>query len=296
MDSFNKKGNKPEINHDDIYTYLFQENWELLIDIFHNNQDLINSDVQLTHSLEMVLTVVTNKAKELNSDIGFIKNIERIISLDLMKKINLKTEQKEAIVVAYISAKKEDLNYVYNYAKDYPNNKICKEIIKEFEKKSPKLTQHSQSNLVKVLENNDINERNDFRKSLFKSPQETEFYFALKRVFDTYLVYPNIAISSILDFESIKDELDSLEKKFFFETSIDFAVFEPFKNYIPIHFFEIDSEYHDSVEQKTKDSIKDKIFSISGQKLYRIRKINKKIDEIEFEKLVIEIRDKIVVN
>ena len=296
MNSPNKKDNKPEINHDDIYNYLLREKWELLIDIFYNNQDLINSDAQLTRSLEMVLTVVTNKAIELNSDTGFINNIERILSLDSMNKISLKTEQKEAIVVAYVNAKKENINYVYNYAKDYPNNPICKDIIRDFEKNIPKIILHTQSNLVKVIENNDINEHNDFRIPLFNSPQETEFYFALKRVFDSYLVYPNIAISSIIDYESIKGKLDSAEKDFFFKTSIDFAVFEPFNGYFPIHFFEIDSGYHDNIEQKNKDSIKDKIFSISGQKLYRIRKINKKIDEIEFEKLVIEIRDKLNLN
>jgi len=284
------------INQEDIYKSLQQQNWDYLIEIFHKKKDLIKSEPILLHSLKIVLNEITTKAQELNIEEGFIKNIERILLLDVMGNIKLEDNQKEAIVVALVNAKKENINYAYNRAKDYPNNPICKNIIVEFEKNSPKITQHTQINLVKVIENNDINERNDFRKSLFKSPQETEFYFALKRVFDTYLVYPNIAISSILNFESIKDELDSLEKKFFFETSIDFAVFEPFKDYIPIHFFEIDSEYHDSVEQKTKDSIKDKIFSISGQKLYRIRKINKKIDEIEFEKLVIEIRDKIVFN
>ena len=40
------------------------------------------------------------------------------------------------------------------------------------------------------------------------------------------------------------------------------------------------------VQQKEKDKMKDKIFSISGLKLIRIRKVDNSIDEQEFEKLL----------
>jgi hypothetical protein len=94
-----------------------------------------------------------------------------------------------------------------------------------------------------------------------------------------------------LDFEKIKNSLTTKEKDFFLKTSIDFAVLEPFRNYFPIYFFELDSLYHDTDEQKEKDRMKDKIFSLSGQKLFRIRKIDNSINEAEFERLIIEIRD-----
>lgn len=281
------------INQEEIYNYLQNENWKELIDIFYKRKDIIKSDILLSQSLEVVLNVVTTKAIQLETEINFIENVEQFLLLNAAKSIVLKSEQIEAIKIAIVNAKRNNLAYSYNYAKDYPENEICKEIIFEFEKNLPQKTNHSQINVVTVSENKSIDENNDFRKSLFNSNQEVEFYLALKRVFDTYQVYPNVSLSSIINYDSIKNKLNNSEKDFFFKTSVDFVVFEPFRNYFPIYFFEIDSDWHDLEKQKEKDKIKDKIFSISGQKLYRIRKINNSINETEFEKLIIEIRDKI---
>ena len=141
--------------------------------------------------------------------------------------------------------------------------------------------------------NPDIDLQSDHRKTLFNSYQEVEFFLALKRVFDSYQIYPNVGLSSIIDINKIKEKLDQKEIEYFFKSSVDFAVFEPFKNYIPIYFFEIDSVYHDTEEQIVKDRIKSKIFSLSGQKLYRIRKNIDSVDEEEFEKLIRDIRKSI---
>lgn len=279
------------INQEEIYRNLQEENWKVLIDIFYKRKDIIKSDLLLSQSLETVLNVVTTKSIELETESEFVNNIEQFLLLHSSKCIELKAEQIEAIKIAIVNAKRENISYAYNYAKEYPENVICKEIITEFNKLLPKKTNHSQIDLVTVIENKSIEENNDFRKSLFNSNQEVEFYLALKRVFDTYQVYPNVALSSVINFESIKNKLNNSEREFFLKTSIDFVVFEPFRNYFPIYFFEVDSSWHDSETQIRKDNIKDKIFSISGQKLYRIRKINNSINEMEFEKLLTEIRN-----
>lgn len=288
------KKHKIVINQEEIYNLLKTENWKELIDIFYERKDLIKNDTLLTQSLETTLTVITQKAIEFEDNPNFVDNLESILLLGAGKWITLKEKQKEAITLAIINAKKEDnISYCYQYAKSYPQNDMCKKLIAEFEKDLPKEFNHSQGNNLSVTENPEIEQEVDYRKSLFNSIQEVEFYLALKRVFDTYQIYPNIGLSSILDFESVKDKLTSEERSFFFKSSVDFVVLEPFRNYFPIYFFEIDSVWHDTEEQKRRDKMKDKIFSSCGQKLYRIRKIDNSIDEKEFEKLILEIRKKV---
>ena len=215
------------------------------------------------------------------------------MQLKIGKFIALKPEQEEAITLAIINNKKDNLSYSYQYAKLYPENKMCKEIIKNHSKEFPQKINHSQQDILTATENIYIDDKNDFRKSLFNSVQEVEFYLALKRVFDTYQVYPNVGLSCVLDYNQLEGHLSKIEKDFFFKSSVDFVVFEPFRNYFPIYFFEIDSIWHDTEKQKTKDKVKDKIFSLSGQRLYRIRKNDNLIDENEFEKLLTEVREKI---
>ena len=281
------------INQEEIYNLLQIENWKELIDIFYKRKDLIKNDTLLTQSLETTLKVITQKAIEFENSPNFVETLESILLLGAGKWIILKEEQKEAITLAIINAKKDDnISYCYNYAKSYPENDMCKKIIAEFEKDLPKEYTHSQGNNLSVTENTEIEQKVDYRKSLFNSIQEVEFYLALKRVFDTYQIYPNVGLSSILDFESVKNKLTSEERSFFFMSSVDFVVLEPFRNYFPIYFFEIDSVWHDSEDQKRRDKMKDKIFSSCGQKLYRIRKIDKSINDKEFEKLILEIRKK----
>lgn len=78
-----------------------------------------------------------------------------------------------------------------------------------------------------------------------------------------------------MDFDKIKDSLNEKEKNYFFKAIIDCVVFRNERNnFFPIHFIELDSIYHDDERQKEKDTIKDKILSLSGQKLLRIRANN----------------------
>lgn len=282
------------ISQENIYNLLQARNWSELIDIFYSRKDLIKNDTLLSQAVEVTLNEITQICLKLDTTPEFIENLEQLILLNAGKFISLKNEQEEAIISALVNGTKDkNLLYSYQYATRFPDNEICSKVITQFEKDKPKEINHSQDREVLLTENRQIEKDNDFRVSLFNSFQEVEFYLALKRVFDTYQVYPNVGLSTVIDFEKIREHLNQTEINFFFKSSIDFVVFEPFRNYLPIHFFEIDSTWHDTEEQEKKDKIKDKIFSISGQKLYRIRKINNKIDEIEFEKLIREIREEI---
>jgi hypothetical protein len=125
---------------------------------------------------------------------------------------------------------------------------------------------------------------------LFKSQQEENFFEAVRRVFPTYNPYPNVALSSVLDIESFKDDLTSKERSYFFRAVVDSVVFDARDSYAPKFFFELDSVHHDNAQARENDAMKDSIFKAANVKLTRIRGYSSKALTVqEFERLVIEV-------
>jgi hypothetical protein len=113
---------------------------------------------------------------------------------------------------------------------------------------------YSQSHQIKVTENRNIASVN-YTTSLFKSNQEVELFMSIREVFQMYVVYPNVGLSCVVNFDKLKNSLSQEEKSFFFRGIIDCVVFDQHNDYKPIKFFELDSSYHDSLEQQYKLSI-----------------------------------------
>lgn len=107
--------------------------------------------------------------------------------------------------------------------------------------------------------------------SLFKSNQEAAFFHAVRTVFQTYTPYPNVALSSLIDFEAIRPRLSTKERAYFFKGIVDCVLFDPHDDYRPVHFFELDSGHHDDPKQQTRDRYKDRIVAAAGHRLYRVR-------------------------
>ena len=117
-----------------------------------------------------------------------------------------------------------------------------------------------------------VEEGIDARSSLFKSEQERLFFEALRRVFPTYQVYPNAALSATLDFEGISDRLTRAERQYFFRALVDAVVVDPLDALRPVYFFELDSTHHDAPERRRNDRLKEAILTKAGQTLFRLRR------------------------
>ncbi len=129
----------------------------------------------------------------------------------------------------------------------------------------------------------------DHTTSLFRSRQEEEFFMAVREVFASYFVYPNVALSSVLDFESLRSELSPAERQFFFRGIVDCVVFDQQNAYRPRYFFELDSPYHDTDRQAENDARKDRIFATAGQTLLRVRVKERQAGREAFAPLLREI-------
>jgi len=125
---------------------------------------------------------------------------------------------------------------------------------------------------------------------LFKSRQEEHFFEAVRNVFPTYNPYPNVALSSILDFEAIKDQLTPRQREFFFRAVVDSVVFDARSSFKPKFFIELDSIHHDNARAVENDAMKDAIFKAANVQLIRVRGFGEGVLSVaEFERLVLEL-------
>ena len=274
------------LNQEDLFKAIQKENWDSLISILHKNKKLIASDSLLSLAARTFENEFLKKVKDYPNDKKEITNtLESLWLLHQGGYFKLTEDNHKQLVCEIVKRKNENLAEAYNFAKTYPKEEICKAIITEYERLVPKKVEHSQQDKIKVTETREIASV-DYTINLFKSYQEIEFFNALKNTFPTYQVYPNVVISCLLNWQYLQYDLDEEEKKLFFRGIVDFVVFDQVEGFKPIYFFEIDSVFHDTEEQKIKDRIKDSIFSKAGVRIKRIRKTNKMVGEQEFIKLI----------
>jgi len=278
------------LNYEQVYQLINQKKWSDLIRLAHDYHKVISSDDMLENAFKTFENELFRNLDEISKDKDFSVNLSHLYLMHTCKIYQLPSEyfKKVCIELTKLHFANGEIETAYNYAKQFSQEKISLDVINEYEKSLPKIVEHSQSKNIKVIENKEIAQFNH-AISLFKSKQEYDFFMAVREVFPMYTVYPNVAVSCIIDFEKIKLSLPQNEKDYFFTSIVDCVVFDHHKNYFPIYFFELDSSLHDSEIQKKKDIFKDKTLAYAGLKLYRIRKMSQLQGKNEFMQLIREV-------
>lgn len=277
------------INQEELFQAIQNENWEFLVTTLHKNKKDIGSDSLLKLAAETFISEFLTKANNYpDNHEDTISNLEMLWVIDQGNYYKLKETDHKKLICQIVQRKKNKLVEAYNYAKSYPEEEICKVVINEYEKLVPKTIEHTQTHRISVTERKEV-ANVDYTTNLFKSGQEIDFFYALKRTYDSYQIYPNVSISCLLSWQLLKDELTADEKDYYFKGIVDFVVFDQAEGFKPIHFFELDSVFHDTDDRKRKDNLKDSIFSKAGVKIKRIRKQDKSVNEQEFIKLIREL-------
>lgn len=121
----------------------------------------------------------------------------------------------------------------------------------------------------------------DAGRPLFRSPLERTFYSAARRVFPDALIQCNVALHAALDFDTVRQRLTPAERSHFFQGLVDCVVFDPDRDYRPIRFYELDSSIHDDAIRIERDRVKDRILSVAGHRLLRIRPSGNSTDPLD---------------
>lgn len=281
-------------DRDKILQLIQEKKWAKVIDLFKNNEiysqiikDPITNQIINTNFVNELISGV-----EISNDVSYTYFLADFHMLHIAKQhafvLTNSDYEKLVLKLVYEYEKKGKKENAYKYALSLPNDKHCSALINEFEKEQPKVIKHSQQNDISVSENKEIS-KEDLSISLFKSKQEYTFYLATRSVYQSYMVFPNVSLTALIEWTSIKNQLTSKEQDYFFKALIDCVVIDQENSYHPIVFIELDSSFHDTEEQKLKDKMKNSIIGKAGHKLYRIRSRKTNPTEQDFIKLIREI-------
>lgn len=258
------------VDQERVYDLLYRERWPELLDLIHKNREAVDDDALVHHAVDTFAEVFFNRVDR-EGPAGFEAEIEKLFLLHVGGHHRLSPERFERVVVHLVRLNEGRPAAAAGYARHCPSHDVCAAAIARHNVRSR--AEHSQPDLISLEKTTAVAE-DDLSISLFKSKQEVEFFLATREVFATYLVYPNVALSTLFDFDALREALTSDERQYFFRGVIDCVVFDQHDNYRPLYFFELDSPLHDDLERRERDGYKDRIVSLAGRELYRIRARN----------------------
>ena len=274
-----------------IFQWVYEKNWLELLKFVHSNRQAASADPIIQTAMDTFIQQFVAEVGEGNQINDLDTYLTQLFVMHKTKIFVLSEEHLQVVVVELVKRSQDRVEEAYRYAKSAPSHEVCAEAIRRYEDARPKVVEHSQSGAVRVTQNRNI-ANDDHTITLFKSQQEYQFFRAVIAVFPNSAVYPNVALSCLVDFAAIERDLTSEERSFFFRGIVDCVVFDIYRGHKPTYFFELDSAYHDTKEQQVKDGYKDHILSLAGQKLYRVRKTFQGINEDGFISLIREVLEK----
>lgn len=269
----------PEI----LFGLLQERKWDEFLGLLKSHKDEINKN-------PIALQALSHFHQQFEMDLNgestcTIGDLKMVFLFDVANYYKFPEEMFVKSMTKFLLLTKESsLKSAYDLACQLKNVPLSKEIIEEYEKTQPVRLRHRQESRIDAS-HNQIETVHGNTIPLFKSKQESEFFKAVVACFPNYQTYPNVAVSCLVDFDSIESNLTGEQREYFFKSIVDCVVFDV-RTYMPMYFFEIDSIYHDAPAQKEKDFIKDRFFSLCGEKLYRIRSSAGAITAKEFETLI----------
>jgi hypothetical protein len=161
-----------------------------------------------------------------------------------------------------------------SYAQRLPNYEPAIEVVKE---NQIKLKTESEKGLAYAQKQKDFQVAEQYAdndqsmiKSIFNSPQEKEFYLACKQIFTSYLILPNVSLTTIFNQKIVKKKFPNYFD-FYLKSSVDIVIVDQ-ETFLPVLFFELDSKTFHDEDSRGRDNIKNELFKTLGHHLIRISK------------------------
>ncbi|GIV58629.1 MAG: hypothetical protein KatS3mg042_1542 [Rhodothermaceae bacterium] len=252
-----------------FYRLLHARQWGGVLDLVHRIGRGAAEDPLLARAVEtFVMTffqVLEGEPDELPA-----AALEKVLLLYRGGYLALSDDHVDAVVAALVRHHAGHPARALDYARFRPEHPVCAAYLRAHAPPEAEPVPHPREDLVRVTRSRPL-AGEDARRSLFRSQQEADFFQAVREVFATYFVYPNVALSSVLDYERLRDRLSGEERRYFFRALVDCVVFDQHAGYLPRYFFELDGPHHDDTDRREKDRLKERILALAGQRLYRIR-------------------------
>lgn len=277
------------INPEQLFQFLANKDWASISAFIYQNSKQIGKNPLISRAIEVFEqeffketdTLALSARKEAYSypsvviELGKHTFSEDFINKFIDKKIELLKALKSDDLIGFASANQ--------------HRESARVVIQELREIKPEIIANARREKVSI-KSNEVNSSKPKTINLFKSLQEQYFFEAVREAFPTYHPYPNVALSSVIDFDVIQTQLSADEKSYFFRALIDVVVFDTRHAYEPKFFIELDSVYHDNERSQKNDDLKNNIFSAANIKLIRIRAHDQsEVSVAKFKDLVMEV-------
>ena len=277
------------IDTEKLFQQLAAKDWDNLSEMLLQNKGLIHKDPYLDRVAQLFETEFFDHIAPMSATERVIKMRHISLIIDSDRKCFAGAFVDKLIDQKLHALKEAGDKTLANYASTYFERPLAKQILLELRREDPEQLAQARHSFAKI---DAATSRNSSAKTvkLFKSPQEEIFFNALRDAFPLFIPYPNVAMSCAIDIDAIRDSLSPEEREYFFKAIIDFVLYDPKTGHEPIHFFELDSKYHDGEKARRNDALKNSIFSAAGIKLVRIRAfVANETTASDFKKLVLDL-------
>ena len=275
------------ISHEALYQHLYDRQWAALLAAVHQHHEAIAADALLARAAETFITTFFEHLA-VADPAPLADALEKLFLLHTGGFYRLPEARFEQVVEALVTLHADRPEAALGYARFCPENERCAAVLSRHAPPEPEPVAHTQEAVLDLAVSPPLADA-DATISLFKSQQEADFFLAAREVYATYFVYPNVALSALVDYDAVKAHLTGEERQYFFRGLVDCVVFDQHDGYRPLYFFELDSALHDTDAQRLKDRHKERILALAGQRLHRIRKRDADAGSPEFVALLKEV-------
>lgn len=268
-----------EIDPEVLYRLVYERQWTPLLRTLYRHRKAVAGDTLLAHAAATFETAFFDELS--GGPEGLDEALETLFLLHTGGFYRLPPARFEQVTEALVTLHIDHPEAAAGYARHCPDNPRCAAVLA---RRAPPaetsrvdavtLTRHAPAGTPDAV------------TGLFKSAQEVDFFLAVREVFPTYFVYPNVALSAMIDYERLRDELTADERAYFFRALIDCVVFDQHDSYRPRFCFELDSALHDDAARQERDRRKERILALAGLPLHRIRKHDRTAGQAAFAALL----------
>ncbi len=273
------------VDHEALYRLIYEQQWQTVLQHLYAHRTAIARESLLSHAAATFIEAFLS-ALSTHGAASFPEELETLFLLHTGGFYRLSSSSFAPVVAALVTLHQADAEAARSYARHCPQHPVCAAVLDAHTPPQP--IDHAITERLSVTRTPPL-QPTDATTGLFKSQQEVDFFMAVRTVFATYFVYPNVALHSILDYEKIKAALNAEERAYFFRATVDCVVFDQHNHYRPCYFFELDSPLHDTDARQHRDKMKDHILALAGQTIHRLRKRDAAVNTQDFVRLLREL-------
>lgn len=263
-----------------LYQHIQAQAWTPALELLYRQRSMLAVDPLWRHAAHVLVQELRARLSELSEAV-----LERLFLLHTGRLYTLPEDVFAEVVAELVRRHADRPEVARRYARWCPAHPACAPLLASPLSKTASAWEDRNGFAVQ----RHLPTRATTPPSLFRSHQEFVFFQAVREVFPTYLVYPNVALSCLLEYERIAHQLSQEARRYALQALVDCVVFDPDDAYRPRYCFELDSPLHAAPERRDRDALKTHLLQQAGLPFYRIRPPSSSVDRSAFVALLREL-------